>query len=379
MKDKSPQLRFPEFNTDLMSSDLSDLANNIASGSIKSKDKGEYDVHGSTGIIGKSDEFSHQGTYLLIARVGANAGTLNKVSGKFAVTDNTLVVDVNDQINITFLFNYLENYDLNRHIFGSGQPLITGTILKNLTIVYPHLEEQEKIANFLSSADQKIQQLRRKKELQEEYKKGVMQKLFSQEIRFKDENGEDFPDWEFTKLGDLTKKTGKKNKENKPYPVYSINNEEGFLPQEEQFDDLNSVDRGYDITNYRIIYPKTFAYNPARINVGSIGYSYDLHEVIVSSLYVCFKTNKRLKDEYLLHYLDTYEFRNSVLRYQEGGVRQYLFYGNFSAIKIPLPKPAEQVRISNYLTALNEKISKLDSQIGLAEKIKKGLLQQMFV
>ena len=249
-----------------------------------------------------------------------------------------------------------------------------------LPFTFPQLPEQQKIASFLSAVDEKIQQLTKKKELLEQYKKGVMQQLFSGQLRFKDQNGNPYPDWEEnTRLGDLTYKVGKKNKENIQYPIYSINNQEGFRPQSEQFDGLDSNDRGYDISLYKIVESETFAYNPARINVGSIGYSYDLEKVIVSSLYVCFKTTEELEDLFLLVYLDTYNFHKDILRYEEGGVRQYLFYENFSQIKVPLPSIEEQQKIATYLSSIDTKIEAVNNQITQTQLFKRGLLQKMFV
>tara|TARA_R110002051_G_scaffold131151_1_gene205007 strand:+ start:3353 stop:4687 length:1335 start_codon:yes stop_codon:yes gene_type:complete len=262
---------------------------------------------------------------------------------------------------------------------GSKMPRADWAYISSSIFPFPTLPEQKKIASFLSAVDEKIQQLTKKKALLEQYKKGVMQQLFSGELRFKDENGEDFPDWEEKRLGSLTYKVGKKNKENIQYPIYSINNQEGFRPQSEQFDGLDSNDRGYDISLYKIVESKTFAYNPARINVGSIGYSYDLTKVIVSSLYVCFKTKDALEDLYLLAYLDTYNFQKDILRYEEGGVRQYLFFDNFCHIKIPLPTIREQQKIANYLSAIDTKIETVNQQIEKTQSFKKGLLQQMFV
>ena len=206
-----------------------------------------------------------------------------------------------------------------------------------------------------------------------------MQKIFSQELRFKDANGNKYPEWEEKKLGDVTYKVGKKNKENIKYPIYSINNKEGFLAQSEQFEGMDSNERGYDISMYKIIHPNTFAYNPARINVGSIGYSYNLNKLIISSLYVCFQTSDELDDLFLLSFIGTYNFNKSVLRNVEGGVRQYLFYENFAIIKVPLPSVAEQKKIANFLSALDVKIEKVNTQINNTKAFKKGLLQQMFV
>ncbi|CAI8243220.1 MAG: Uncharacterised protein [Formosa sp. Hel1_33_131] len=149
-------------------------------------------------------------------------------------------------------------------------------------------------------------------------------------------------DWINEQLGKHIKKTDKKNKENLNLPVYSINNKEGFLPQSEQFDGVNSNDRGFDISIYKIIQPNTFAYNPARINVGSIGYSDNLSNILISSLYVCFQTDDIIDDSFLLAFLETNSFKTSVLRFQEGGVRQYLFFDNISKIKLPFPTLPEQ-------------------------------------
>lgn len=267
---------------------------------------------------------------------------------------------------------------IQREAQGTKVLSITSGRLSQVDLVYPSLSEQQKIASFFTAIDQKISHLKRKKKLLEQYKKGVMQKIFTQEIRFKDDNGQEFPKWEKKKLGELTYKTGKKNKDSTPFPIYSINNREGFLPQGDQFEGVDSNSRGYDISLYKIIEEKTFAYNPARINVGSIGFSGDLKNIIISSLYVCFKTKQGLEDAYLLHYLKTFQFNKSVLQNVEGGVRDYLFYENFSNIKINLPTNKEQLKIISFLSAIDYKINHTQKQIEKSEVWKKGLMQQMF-
>lgn len=295
------------------------------------------------------------------------------------------------KISGQYLSIYLQSGSATRNIsnlsIGTTVTRINIADIYKLKCPVSSLQEQQKIASFLTAVDEKIQQLTRKKELLEDYKKGVMQQIFSQQIRFKpalsgvegDDNGNDFPEWQTKRLGELTKKVGKKNKDNIQYPIYSINNQEGFRPQSEQFEGLDSNDRGYDISMYKIVYPQTFAYNPARINVGSIGYSYDLNEVIISSLYVCFQTKKELEDLYLLAYLDTFRFKKDILRYEEGGVRQYLFYENFSHIKIPLPSNKEQLKIAEFLLKLDDRIKDIENKIAQTQTFKKGLLQKMFV
>lgn len=263
---------------------------------------------------------------------------------------------------------------------GSKMPRADWNLVAKYRFHAPSFKEQQKIASFLSSVDDKISQLEKKKTLLETYKRGIIQKIFSQELRFKDENGQEFSEWRKMSLGDLTYKVGKKNKDNLNLPIYSINNKEGFCPQSEQFEGLDSNDRGYDISMYKIVNEKTFAYNPARINVGSIGYNEDLNNIIISSLYVCFKAKSELIfDSFLLFYTKSKIFNTYILRFQEGGVRQYLFYENFSKIPFGIPSLQEQQKIASFLSSIDKKIEITSTQLEKTREFKKGLLQQMFV
>ena len=185
-------------------------------------------------------------------------------------------------------------------------------------------------------------------------------------------------EWVEKTLGDITKVVSNRNKGNKKLPIYSINNKEGFLPQEEQFEGVNSCDRGYDISLYKIIERNTFAYNPARIDVGSIGYSGELHNVIISSLYVCFQTIQDVDDLFLLHFINTSKFNQSVKNNVEGGIRNYLFYENFSNIRIAVPKSQEQQKIASCLSSLDDLISAHKDKLQALKDHKKGLMQNLF-
>jgi type I restriction enzyme S subunit len=410
-KQLTPQLRFKEFTTGWQAKSFHDLLissrlggnysnseipndyplikmGNLGRGYIK-LDKLEYIDENE---VIKDEDRIKEGDLFFNTR-----NTLDLV-GKVAIWKNELprAYYNSNLMYIKFENNNFMNYNLNSFQgIKKLRRIATGTTsvaaiyskdLFKLKFNIPSLKEQQKIAHFLTSIDHRIQTLEKKKTLLAQYKKGVMQKIFSQEIRFKDTSatfsagdGKEFPEWNKKKLGELTYKVGKKNKQNIQYPIYSINNQEGFRPQSEQFEGLDSNDRGYDISLYKIVNKETFAYNPARINVGSIGYSYELNEVIISSLYVCFKTKKELDDLYLLAYLDTDRFNKDILRYQEGGVRQYLFYENFSQIKIPLPSNEEQIKIANFLSAIDKNIVLVTTKIEHTKAYKKGLLQQMFV
>jgi type I restriction enzyme, S subunit len=184
--------------------------------------------------------------------------------------------------------------------------------------------------------------------------------------------------WASRTFGDVTTKTDKRNKGGISYPVYSISNKAGFVPQSEQFAGVDSEKRGYDLAQYKLVGRNTFAYNPARINVGSIGFSGDLENVIVSSLYVCFKSNLEADDQFLQHFFSTRMFERSVCNHAEGGIRSYLFYENFSRIEILLPTLPEQQRIASCLSSLDELITTQTRKVDALKTHKKGLMQQLF-
>lgn len=178
----SQQLRFKQPDgsdfADWEEKKLGEVCESIKSGKSRSSDKGEIPLYGSTGLIGKCDEYSHDGKYILIARVGANAGTINIVEDRFGVSDNTLVVICDDSTEIDFVFYYLNHYNLNRLIFGSGQPLITGGQLKKLKVNLPSKEEQQKIASYLSALDTKIESVAQQITQTQLFKKGLLQQMF---------------------------------------------------------------------------------------------------------------------------------------------------------------------------------------------------------
>lgn len=121
------------------------------------------------------------------------------------------------------------------------------------------------------------------------------------------------------------KPAGTKNRDNLPLDSYSISNVEGFIPQDEIFENGGTMKKA-DKKMYYIVSSNSFAYNPARINVGSIGYYEKNKDVIVSSLYEVFKTDGSCDDHFLMKWFKSPSFQRLVNLYQEGGVRLYFFY-----------------------------------------------------
>lgn len=386
-----PQLRFPEFanDGDWEVAKVGDVIKTITPpkkiNSSEYKKSGKYPIidQSQSFICGYSDDddalMNHNNEDLIV--FGDHTCVLKFVSFPFIQgADGIKIIKSKDSNKLveSFLFQSLLNNpvvsrEYKRHF----------SELKEKEFCFSHrIAEQRKIASCLFSMDEYISATKEKLELLKTYKKGLMQKLFpakgkkQPELRFKEfeKDGE----WEVKKLGEVTKDVNRRNKSNRNLPIYSISNKDGFILQSEQFDGLDSVSRGYDTSLYKIVTSNTFAYNPARINVGSIGYSGTIKECLISSLYVCFKTTEDVDDSFLMYFFDTSSFNQSVENNVEGGIRSYLFYENFSKIKIMFPSISEQKRIVSFLKAIDEIIDALPNKISELERYKIGMMQKMF-
>lgn len=176
-------------------------------------------------------------------------------------------------------------------------------------------------------------------------------------------------------MGELTSQLTEQNGSSTDFPAYSINNQIGFIPQNLQFEE-GSYDY-LDKTSYRVVSRGQFAYNPARINVGSIGVLKDREKVIVSSLYVCFSVRQEVDSSFLEYWFHTLDFYKEIIRNTEGSVREYLFYENFANIKIALPSLAEQKRIAEILGGCDRGIALKKELIAEKKRQKKALMQKL--
>ena len=184
--------------------------------------------------------------------------------------------------------------------------------------------------------------------------------------------------WEQRKFVDFVTASGIRNSENLELPSYSVTNDRGFVPQDEQFENGGTMHEA-DKTSYWIVEPKNFAYNPARINVGSIGYQSTSGNVIVSSLYEVFQTDKTCDDRFLWHWFKTRLFTQQIEMLQEGGVRLYFFFDKLLKSEISMPSVAEQKLIGEQFDRLDSLITLHQRKLELLRNTKKSLLERMFV
>ncbi len=287
-----------------------------------------------------------------------------------------------------FLFQYLFTpsflKQLLAELVGSDQPYIKSDLFKVTKNLFPSKQEQEKIASFLTSIDSKIEQLTKKESLLQEYKKGVMQKIFNQEIRFKADDGSEFCEWEEKELGEIFKRVVSKNKENNKN-VLTISAQQGLINQEEFF---NKSVSAKDITNYYLISKNDFAYNKSYSNgypMGAIKKLNRYEKGVVSTLYICFRIlNGNYSADFYEKYFDSGLFNREIEKIAQEGARNHGLLNVsvvdfFSSTILPCPSIEEQIKIANFLSSIDKKIENTRNELEKTKEFKKALLQQMFL
>jgi type I restriction enzyme S subunit len=282
---------------------------------------------------------------------------------------------------------------------------ISSKQLAQVLFKMPSLPEQKKIADFLTTVDKKIQALEKKKALLEQYKKGVMQKIFSQEIRFKPDlsevegkdDGSDYKDWEEVLFEDLYEfaKSNSLSREKLNYSlgdVYNVHYGDIHTKFRSSFNIENEnvpfVNLGIDLSNYKkkdylengdlIIADASEDYNDIgkTIEVVSVG---DFKVLAGLHTFLAKLNSDKVSIGFISKYIKSWDYRYQVMRIAQGTKVLSLSKGRVAKLKIKLPIIEEQDKIANFLTSLDEKINGVSNQIEKMKLWKKGLLQQMFV
>ena len=157
---------------------LGSVSEKIASGNNKEASDGKFVLYGSIDIIGKSEDSFIDGEALLMARVGANTGTINYVNGTYGVSDNAIAIIFNDNVYCLYMYYLLSTLNLNKYIIGSGRPLIKASDIKKIKINLPTYKKQQEISNFLKAVDKKINLTENKISAIKKFKSGLLQKMF---------------------------------------------------------------------------------------------------------------------------------------------------------------------------------------------------------
>jgi type I restriction enzyme S subunit len=400
-----PRLRFKEFSEEWEVKKIGEISDKIIAGGTPSTLKKEYwqgDIRWMN-----SGELNLKRVYEVenrITKLGLNKSSTKLIprrciliglagQGKTrgTVAMNMVELCTNQSIasiypkpeifNEEFLYHNLDfRYEELRGLStgDGGRGGLNLQIIKSINIQLPTLPEQTKIANFLTAVDKKIAQLTQKGELLGRYKKGVMQLIFSQQLRFKDDDGREFPEWVAKKLGDIAEvKRGAAsqhlkyvNDESKGIRLLRIND---FLSNDAVYvEDTDDIKRFQVKTNDLLIagtgatagivfiVPKefnnmSFSYNAPRIRVTNAHHTF---------IYYYLKSGIILKQQQRLFV---------------GNAQQFLDTDSMRGFKVNVPSLSEQTKIANFLTAIDDKISHNQTQLNALKQYKQGLLQQMFV
>jgi type I restriction enzyme S subunit len=252
---------------------------------------------------------------------------------------------------------------------GATRYNLSKSSLLNENFCLPTYNEQIKITEILNNWDLSIDKVKALIELKEKRKKALMQQLLTGKKRLKGFNGKA----KYHTLKNYIYEITLRKKNNDINNVLSVTNTKGFINQDEQFDKSVASD---DLSNYKIIKKGQFAYNPSRVNVGSIDLLKSFNYGILSPMYIIFETdNKKLQSEFLYYHLKSHWFIGHIPMFVQGSVRNSLSFDGLCGMKFFIPSVEEQKEITSILLCADKEIELLKHKLELLKKQKRGLMQ----
>jgi type I restriction enzyme S subunit len=399
-----PKLRFSEFKRDWEIQKLGGIStfiNGKAFNQSELKESGKYPIL-RVGNLFTNNHWYYSDLELdgskyidcgdLIYAWSATFGPRIWNDGKVIYHYHIWKVECGYSINKLFYYHLLDNETLrmkNNSSNGFALLHITKGTIENWTSSFPTLPEQTKIASFLSTVDEKINLLKKQLTLLEQYKKGVMQKIFSREIRFKDDDGTEFPEWEIKKLGEIGSfQTSSIDKLSNPdeQEVYLVNYMNVYRHEE-----LNNK----TVKDFQIVTAKEnqikscnlikgdILFTPSSETPGDIGHSVVIFENLETAVFsyhlMRWRPIIQIDLLYSHYFCNTNQVLTQISRLATGSTRFTISVKSFSSIIVGLPVLHEQQKIASFLSSIDHKIDKNKDQIRKMELWKKGLLQQMFI
>lgn len=408
-----PKLRFKEFSGEWNVKKLSSFAtkvnkknkdesitevftNSAVNGIVTQRDFFDKDIANQNNLSGyyivQKNDFIYNPRISTSAPVGPlnrnylNTGVMSPLYTVFSIDSKTVTLDYLERYFKTSKW-YKYMYSVANYGARSDRMAISNSDFFSMPIPLPPKQEQEKIASFLTSVDTKIQHLTKKEELLSSYKKGVMQKIFSSEIRFKDDDGSEFAPWEEKKLGDvgttfngLTGKTSENFGTGKPYIQYK----QIFGSSKISLDGFGYVsiepNEKQNKAQFGDIFFTTSSETPNEVAFASVLLD-DINEVYLNSF--CFGYRAKSLDvlnPYFARFLfRSSNFRREAIKLAQGSTRYNISKVELMKTLIHLPCLVEQTKIANFLSSIDSKIEQVQKQLNSTKEFKKALLQQMFV
>ena len=384
-----PKLRFKEFKDEWKKITLKNISTDISYGMNSAATEfdgtNKYiritDIDEETSLYSGTlvsplghldDKFLVKENDILFARTGASTGKsylYNKSDGRLYFAGFLIRANIKKEYNSRFIFEQTKLNKYNNWVkimsIRSGQPGINSIEYGNYEFSITHIDEQKKIANLFSLLDKKIELQQKKIEVLKIYKTGLIQRIYNKKYNNN------------IKIGNIITQKSIRNSKNEVKDIYSVSNKDGFILQTEQFQDR--IVASDDTTNYKIVENNDFAYNPARINVGSIARMNKEEKGIISPMYICFRCNTNIVPQYLEYFFESSRFIYEMNKRLEGSVRMCLSYESMTNIPIEMPNKEIQEKLSSLINILDNKVKSEEKQRLELNKLKKGLLQEMFI
>lgn len=340
---------------------------------------GKYPYYGASGIIDYVEDYIFDEELILLSEDGANILDRNYrvcflAKGKYWVNNHAHVMKAKKGNLNYFICEELETFDYRKYNSGGAQPKLNQASCRSIVVKIPSLPEQQKIADFLSTIDTIIEKQQATVSAWEERKKGVIQKLFSQEVRFKADDGSDFPDWEEKRLGDVFEERTERSVGGEE--LLSVTISQGVIRQSDSDKRNNSSENK---SNYKVVKKNDLAYNTMRMWQGAEGVS-DF-DGIVSPAYTVVTPLDGNNGKYFEIFFKQISMLHLFQRYSQGLTSDTwnLKFPSFAKIKCCVPCEKEQNKIVNCIVLLDTVIQKQKETLEKWQELKKGLLQQMFV
>ena len=329
----------------------------------------DKDIVSPDGVL--TDNYLVNNRDILLARTGASTGKsylYKKSDGKLYYAGFLIRVNVTTH-DPYFVFSQLHTHRYWRWVSimsaRSGQPGINSQEYSSFPIYTTSIEEESKIAKLLSLLDERIATQNKIIEDLKKLKSAIIEIEYTPNAKTT------------SHIGDVIEQISKRNKNNAIQNVLSVSNRQGFIKQSDQFENRNVASE--DTSNYKIVEKNDFAFNPARINVGSISRLTTFEKGIVSPMYICFRTQENVAPEYIDYFFESKHFYCEIQKRLEGSVRQCLSFEGLCNIPISLPSLEMQQRIGKRLLTLGQKIKTETDLLELLNKQKQYLLRQMFI
>ena len=364
-----PGLRFPEFTDEWEETELQNIVPNICAGKDKHSNDGTIVLYGSTGIIGMTTNPSYTEELILVARVGANAGQLQVTNTPCGVTDNTLVINAKSW-NL-YIYYYLQHYNLNRLVFGSGQPLITGGMLKKIKVMYGIKSERDKITHMLCILDERIKLQNKIIVKLQSLIKGIVDELMTVLLK-----GKLYP------FSSFYIKAGEGGT-----PTTSVN--EYYLGGTIPFIKIEDLSCKYLTSNKDFITELGMQKSSAwLIPSHSVIYSNGatIGAISINEYPICTKQgilgivpNTNINVEYLYLLMSSSYFLKEVNRIVTEGTMKTAYLKDINHIKCPLPSMAQQQNITNLTSSIEKKLFVEQELLKLLNIQKQHLLRTMFI